>query len=203
MQPGTRIGDYIVRGELRRDDLGSVYEAVHLVLPRQAAIKICDAFTKSIAVQMLREACILEALAHPAAPRVFECGMLPDRRPWVATELVEGRTIAEEITDGALEIADVLAIVRTVADVLAHAHARGVVHYHITERVIVRMTARAVPVCLVGWSEVATRDGDRAGDPTVDLKALGAVAYRALTGSPVVGGITITCTSNGVFHSRV
>jgi serine/threonine protein kinase len=189
VQPGARIGDYIVRGELRREDIGIVYEAVHLVLPRQAAIKVCDAFTKSIAVQMLREACILEALAHPAAPRVFECGVLPDRRPWVATELVDGSTLAHEINDGPLEIADLLAIVRTIADVLAHAHARNVVHHHVTERVVVRTPGRTVPVCLIGWSEVATRDGDRGGEPADDIHALGALAYRALTGSAVVGAL--------------
>jgi serine/threonine protein kinase len=187
--PGSRIGDYIVRAELQNEDMGVVYEAVHLVLPRRAALKVMhqsNVWLKSLAVQMLREACILEALSHPGAPRVYECGVLPDKRPWVALELIDGRTLAQEMAEGAIAPADMIQILRTIGDVLAHAHARGVVHHHISERVIVRTPDRAVPVCLRGWSEVGTQDSSRDIDPATDILALGAVAYRALTGAVLV-----------------
>src|SRR5580704_13301249 len=123
-----RIADYRVEREIYRDDGATTYKAVHLVLPRQVALRVLRDDQKPLAMQMLREACILEALSHPGVPRVFECGVLRDKRPWVAMELVEGPTLGELCREGPLAIADLVVATRTIAEVLEHAHARGVIH---------------------------------------------------------------------------
>lgn len=162
-----------------------VYGAVHLVLPRHAAIKVMhpgQAWMRSLAVQILREACILEALSHPGVPRVFECGVLSDKRPWVAMELIEGVSIAELANETPLAVADIVIALRTVADVLEHAHARGVVHHRLTEAVVIRTPKRQSPFSVRGWGDVVTHDSSLAAEPSSDIFALGVLALRAFTG---------------------
>src|SRR5688572_16789709 len=94
---GTRVGDYRIERELGSEETGVVYLGTHVVLPRQVALKIMHAnhaWLRAMAVQVIREACLLEAMSHPAVPRVYECGVLPDRRPWTAFERIDGMSIA-------------------------------------------------------------------------------------------------------------
>src|ERR1051325_9459 len=118
--PGSRIGDYVVER-----DAGDGYEAVHVLLPRRVRLEVMHPTfvgLKPVAVRMMREACILEALRHPGVPRVFEVGLMNDsrtNRPWVASELVEGELLAER---GVLDAVSVLELIRDIADVLSHAH---------------------------------------------------------------------------------
>jgi hypothetical protein len=186
-QPGLRIGDYRVERELRADDTGVIYEALHLLLPRRAAVKVAHPMAaRHAAVQMLREACVLEALAHPGVPRVFECGVLVDKRPWVARELIEGRSLAESMQAGSVAIADLVVMLRAVAEILEHAHGRGVFHHRLGEAAIVHTPDRASAYAVRGWADVVVHDSQRTVDASSDIHALGAVAYRALTGAPLL-----------------
>lgn len=187
-KPGARIGDYIVEREVGSEATGVIYLATHAMLPRRANVKVMHAgssWLRSIAVQMLREACLLEALSHPAIPKVFECGVLPDRRPWTAFERIDGVTLAALLSRGQLTIADVVVVLRDVADLLAHVHARGVVHRRLTANAIARTPDRGFSVCVRHWDDALTFD--TASCVTVnarnDVHALGVVAFRALTGS--------------------
>lgn len=75
---GERIGNYRVKGELGRSGAGTLLRAQHVVLPRRAIIKVIHtafASVSSFAVQTLREACILEVIAHPGVPIVYESGL--------------------------------------------------------------------------------------------------------------------------------
>lgn len=187
--PGLRIGDYRVERELRSDDTGVIYEAVHLVLPRRAAVKVThpsSAFVRAVAVQMMREACVLEALAHPGVPRIYECGMLPDKRPWVARELIEGTTLADLMRAGSIAMSDLVVMMRTVAEIIEHAHDRGVVHQQLGEGAIVKTPKRTLPYCVRGWAAVVAQDSERGGDATDDVRALGVLAFRGLTGAQYV-----------------
>lgn len=178
-----RIGDYRVEREIRREDGATTYQAVHVVLPRRATLRVLDGTSKKpIAMQIFREACILEALHHPGIPRVFECGVLADKRPWVAQELIEGPTLGELCREGPLAIVDLVVALRTIGEVLEHAHSRGVMHQQLGEGVVVRATGRHAPFTIIGWGSVGTRDGNRNADPSHDVHALGALAFRALTG---------------------
>lgn len=183
---GTRIGDYRIERERHTEDAGIVYEGTHLVLPRHAAIKIAN--DKAAGVQMLREACVLEALLHPGVPRIYECGVLADKRPWVALERIDGASLAETTKDTPIAISDLAMVVRACADILAHAHARGVVHHRLNETIVVLTPNRASPVCVRGWGHVVAHDSELAADPSSDVYALGALAYRALLRTPLVPG---------------
>ena len=171
---GTRIGDYAIERELRSEATGVVHLGVHVILPRRAAIKILHAGS------LLREACILEALSHPGVPRIYECGVLADQRPWVATELIDGNCLADAPP---VTLAELVTIVRAVADILGHAHGRGVVHQRLVERVVVLTPGRVTPVCLRGWGDVVTHELHPPAEPASDVYSLGALAQRALQGT--------------------
>jgi ferredoxin len=132
-----RVGDYTVEREVSE----GVYEATHLLLPRRVTLRVVGP-DRPGALQVMREACILEALRHPGVPRMFECGRFGDRT-WIAVERIEGAA------PGAMAIDAVIALVRDVAKVLEHAHARGVTHGHVCRETIV---LRAGGPCVIGWS---------------------------------------------------
>lgn len=184
---GTRIGDYLVEQELRSEGTGIVYLTQHVVLPRRAAVKVMhgeQGYQKQMAVQMLREACLVEALSHPGIPRVYECGVLPDRRPWTAYEYVDGEPLDQSIGEIPLPVADVVVMMRDVADILDHIHQRGIVHRHVTPTSIVRAPKRRFAVTLVQWGEACTLDAAESRvEPKDDVHELGRLAFRALTGA--------------------
>jgi len=209
--PDDRIGSYRVETELGPAGAGLLIQARHLVLPRRAIIKVVHAAFATIApyvLQTLREACILEAIAHPGVPIVYESGVLRDRRPWFAFELIAGPTLDELLAQGQVPVIEVAGLVRDLAEILEHAHRRGVIHCGLRPDRIVLTAERRYPLCIPDWSESiahdaahmprAAPDGSRSylapelADPgtdehpviddRTDMFALGVIAYRALTG---------------------
>ncbi len=196
MARGDRIGDYQIEHELAT---GTLYRGIHSVLPRRALIRIAADPSESVAV--LREACILAALPHPGIVRVYETGRFADGRTWFAREVVEGLTLAGTFVMGAIEPAVATSMIRDVAEVLAYAHQRGVIHGGITpEKLVVAGRNRGFPMCITDWSHARTHDTEQNApvergvytapeivmngviDDRIDVFALGVVAYRALTG---------------------
>lgn len=182
-----RIGDYVIEAELGFEEIGMVYLGRHAVLPRHAEVKVMHAgenWLRAKAVQMLREACLLEALAHPGIPRVYECGVLLDKRPWAAIEHVDGTSVGTLVANGPLPLPDVLELVRDAADILDHIHRRGIVHRKLSSEAIVRTPKRRFPVYVRHWGDACTLDAEGHGalDARDDVHALGVIAFRALTG---------------------
>jgi serine/threonine-protein kinase len=201
----ARISDYLIERGLPARNTEVAYRAKHRVLPRCARVVILNpAFVgvRPAELQLMREACILEALHHPGVPRVFECGVL-ERRPWVAMEHIEGTTIEQAAAERPLAVADAIGVVRDAAAILAHAHQRGVVHRNLTPKTIIRTQARGFPICVTEWGDASTADADSAGalpaqpyarfyrapelavdgraDARADVYSLGAVMFEAAT----------------------
>jgi eukaryotic-like serine/threonine-protein kinase len=173
--PGMRVGDYRLGASLEAAPGELAFAAVHLVLPRHAVIHTPAEPAEDAAVALLRRAWILEALRHPAVPRMYECGRLPgsiDRCPWIAVEPVAGPTV------DVLSPREVVALIADLAGVLAHAHATDVTHRGVRTSAIVRAAAG---FRLADWTAAGV-----GGDRAADLRALGAVAYRALTRADVI-----------------
>ena len=215
---GARIGNYRVVRELARAGTVGSYEVEHALLPRVAVLKVghpAPTNTRALAVHLLREACILEALRHAGVPIVYEAGM-HDGRPWFAVERVAG----EPLMVGSLAPLEVAAILRDVAVVLAYAHKRGVVHAALRpERILVTSRTRGSGVCVVEWGDARTHDAAAAipriptpgsrdfaapeqtlhgtVDDLADIYALGAIAYRAIAGALPYDGATAVAIADG------
>jgi serine/threonine protein kinase len=209
--PDDRIGNYRVEHELGPTGSGVLLQARHQVLPRRAIIKVVHAAfagESPYLIQTLREACILEAISHPGVPIVYESGLLQDRRPWFAFELIHGPTLDDLLVPRALPAREVARVMRDLADILEQAHRRGVIHRGLRPDRVVMTSQRRYPLCIPDWSEaiahdasasVPPPDGSRAYmapelvhqdaggaervDDRADMFALGAIAYRALTGT--------------------
>lgn len=194
--PGARIGDYVVEREVAYEESAIVYFATHVVLPRQAHIKVAHPGPRAAAVQLLREACILEALSHPGVPRVHECGVLPDRRPWASIEMMPGVTLERQVGDRPIALSDLVVALRDVADILRHAHERGIVHRRLTAGTIIHAQRRRSTYAIEDWGDARALDAevdagvDGAIDPREDVHALGTIAFRALTGQPPRPGVS-------------
>ena len=132
----TRIGDYELTRALPAMVAGVLeFEATHVLLPRLAHIRIAE---HDAAPQLVRQACILEALRYPGVPRIYECGLLDDRRPWIAYEALEGPTLAQLMLERAWTPNEMLVVMRDLAEILHHAHMRGVVHGRLSPETIAR-----------------------------------------------------------------
>lgn len=159
---GTRVGEFVIERSVGARGTGHIYKATHLVLPRRATIHVLPAAegpVRNVALDLLREACIVDAVDHPGMPRVFECGMLPDRRPWIATELIEGVSVAHLLDTRRVSINEVIAIVRDVADILAESHRRGLVHCSVAPAsIVIPAQPRRFALCLVDWVAARVHD---------------------------------------------
>jgi len=205
---GARIGDYRVDHEVAIEANSVVYLATHVVLPRKSHIKVAHPGSRTSAVQLLREACILEVLSHAGIPRVHECGVLPDRRPWCAIEIMAGATFKQLTGDGPVALSDLVAALRDLADILQHAHERGIVHRRLITSSIVQTQRRRHGYAISDWSDARTLDAavDTVVDPRSDVHALGVIAFRALTGKlaePLVSAATYCPAAPGELISLI
>ncbi|HEY4057074.1 MAG TPA: serine/threonine-protein kinase [Kofleriaceae bacterium] len=201
VQSGDLLNNYRLAERLEGQRSGACFAATHAVLPRRAAIKIAAGEDRNLAaVRLLREACMLDALQHPGVPRIYDAGVTSDRRPWFAREMFDGESVAQHLWRGVLEPVDVAVLVRDVADTLAYAHGRGVIHGDLHAGVVRLTPSRRFGAAITDWSEAIAHDAKdarpimegvhvapevKAGDAIddrADVYALGVLAYMALTG---------------------
>jgi serine/threonine protein kinase len=134
--PGDRIGHYQVHEFLGEGGMGTVFEVEHVALARRYALKVLR--TKVIerdagaAQKFLREARTAARVRHPNIVDVVDFGHLADGRPYFVMELLEGHSLADLVANGPLPPAEVVQIARQLANALAAAHDRGVVHADVT-----------------------------------------------------------------------
>jgi eukaryotic-like serine/threonine-protein kinase len=128
LAPGTRIGQYEVLEQLGSGGMGDVYRAHDTKLDRFIALKVVlDSGTNRTADHVLREGRAASALNHPNIGTLYEVGEFGGQ-PYLAMEYIEGQPLSAAIPPEGLEPADVIKYGVQVADALAHAHGRGVIH---------------------------------------------------------------------------
>ncbi len=128
---GDLIGPYRLLRELGAGGMASVWlaERVDGSLQRQEALKLPRAgWAPGLARRMARERDILATLEHPRIARLYDAGVTPAGRPWLAMELVDGQAIDAYCAAHRLGVEACVRLVLQVADAVAHAHARLVVH---------------------------------------------------------------------------
>jgi serine/threonine-protein kinase len=130
LQPGARLSAYEILGLIGAGGMGEVYRARDTKLHREVALKVLPArfaLDPDRLARFQREAQVLASLNHPNIAIIHGLEESDGVRALVL-ELVEGPTLADRITQGAIPFDEALPIARQVADALEAAHGHGVIH---------------------------------------------------------------------------
>jgi len=127
---GTFLGPYEILGLVGSGGMGEVYKARDRRLGRHVAIKILpvkNAVDRDRLMRFEREARLASSLNHPNIVTIYDIGE-ENSIPYIAMELVEGRTLREALNAGPVSLRQIVGIALQVADALAKAHESGIVH---------------------------------------------------------------------------
>ncbi|HUQ27337.1 MAG TPA: serine/threonine-protein kinase [Usitatibacter sp.] len=207
-----KFGRFKVLDQLGRGAMGIVYRAQDEMLMRTVAIKTV-ALTGSSKerdgheARFLQEARAAGALNHPAIITIYDMGREGDTA-FIAMELVEGKDLRELIADVSLTPSRAVTIAASVAEGLAFAHERGIVHRDIKPGNIMVLADGRVKIMDFGIARltepaVKTQTGVLLGSPQymapeqiigqpldhrADIFSLGLVLYEMLTGTRAFQG---------------
>jgi serine/threonine protein kinase len=131
---GHRLGDYVVEELIAKGGMGAVYRGVQPVIRKQVAIKVLltsGPTELDYAQRMLEEARTVNSIGHPNIIDIFNFGELPDGRPWLVMEYLDGLSISQWVrarTNSEPPVERVIAILEQICAALEAAHVVGVVH---------------------------------------------------------------------------
>ena len=215
---GTSVDGFLIESVLGGGAFGAVYRGRQVGLDRIVAIKVPTheiAADPVMARRFAREARAAARIAHPGVVTIHAVGELPDGRPFIAMELIEGEPLDTILKDGPLGPIRALELARQVASALSETHASDVVHRDLKPSNIVWRRDRngddritlvdfGIAVCKPGTAD-ATRltaggligtphymspeqaHGDQV-DARADIYALGCIVFELLTGEPPFDG---------------
>jgi serine/threonine protein kinase len=209
---GSVVGDAfrIVR-PIGEGGTARVYEARHVRLSsKRFAVKVLHGFFASQAnavARFAREAEAASAVRHPGIVEIHDVDRMPDGRPYLVTELLEGEDFGSLLkARGKVPVPFAVRVARKVCQALSAAHAAGIIHRDLKPENVFLIGAGDKPQIKVldfGISKIEgagaaqlTRTGMVVGTPAymspeqaagakvdarTDIYAVGAILYRALT----------------------
>ena len=128
--PVRQIGAYQILSLLGAGGMGAVYLAKDMRLNRRVAIKVLTAELSGKAdfpQRLEREAQVISSLSHPHICTLYDIGRQAGV-DFLVMEYLEGQTLAQRLTKGALPLDQALRYAIEIADALDFAHRHGVVH---------------------------------------------------------------------------
>ena len=138
---GTKLGPYEIQSLIGAGGMGEVYRARDTRLQRDVAIKILPSSLATDQDRLRRfeqEARAVAALNHPNILTILDVGTAPlaappdapnaPTSPYIVSELLEGATLRERLSSGALRERRAVDYAIQIAHGLAAAHERGIVH---------------------------------------------------------------------------
>ncbi|MGH7638737.1 MAG: protein kinase domain-containing protein [Gemmatimonadaceae bacterium] len=206
---------YALESEIGRGGMSVVYRARDIRLNRQIALKVLPpelAYDPAVRMRFTREAQTGAQLSHSHIVPIYDVGER-DGLAYFVMAFVSGGSLAALLAREPRQPPDeARRIICEIADALAYAHERGVIHRDIkpdnilidanTGRVLVtdfgiarameagtRLTATGIAVGTPTYMSPEQAEGDREIDGRSDIYSLGVVAYQMLTGRvPFTGG---------------
>jgi serine/threonine protein kinase len=202
---------YELDQEIGRGGMGVVYRAKDRRLKRTVAIKVLPpelAFRSEIKTRFLREAETAAQLNHPNIVDIYAVDEA-EGIVFFVMAYITGDNLAKRVHDhGSLSVDETRRILRDVADALAYAHERGVIHRDIKpDNILIdaqsgrpmvtdfgiaraitegdsRLTATGIAIGTPTYMSPEQAAGERTIDGRSDLYSLGILGYQMLTGEP-------------------
>ena len=223
-EPLGTVGRYILQSILGQGGLGTVYGAWDPMLSRKVAVKTLQGRWQQGGVLgspnelILNEARAAARLSHPHIVTVFDAGT-SEQGVYIAMEPLQGQDLRHMLRGGWRPgMTEVASIIRRVAEALAYAHTKGVIHCDIKPANIFMVDRRSPKVLDFGIARVSRKDGAStqaatAGSPhylspeqinggTVDRRcdvySLGVVMFELLTTQLPYTGSTVDDITHAV-----
>jgi tRNA A-37 threonylcarbamoyl transferase component Bud32 len=182
-----------------------VYLAQDTALGREVAIKVLDphaAADSTLRKLFVKEARALAQLSHPNIVGVFDVGEV-DGLPFIVMEYVPGSSLKQRIErTGALPLADAVRLADGIANGLAFAHSRGIIHADMKPSNVLLDLNDKPKICDFGIARTPAEDSEspqlfatalyvapervegRPASVASDVYGLGLVVYEMLVGKP-------------------
>ena len=212
----TLGGRYEIVRELGAGGMGRVFQSIDTQTGRAVAAKVLITSESENVDAILRfhqEGALLSTLKHPNIVQVFST-FLEENTSCIIMELLEGRSLGQILKAERLPLHRIKRIAMQVAEALAYAHSRGIIHRDIKPDNIMVIGDDHVKVTDFGIARIAnptgtlatltmTKAGMTVGTPLYmapeqiegrqldgrsDMYALGAVLYQMVTGRPPFEG---------------
>lgn len=127
----SKIGRYLIKSELGRGGMATVYHALDPHFRREVALKVLPReflHNSTFRTRFEREAHTVARLEHPAIVPVYDFGE-EDGQPYLVMRYLTGGSLADRLLkEGALSYEETTRLIRRLAPALDEAHARGIIH---------------------------------------------------------------------------
>ena len=226
------VSHYRIVEKVGAGGMGVVYRAHDDRLNRDVALKFLPDelnHDENARALLIREARTASALNHPNICTIYDVGEA-DGKSYIVMEFVSGRSLAEQIPEDGLPVETVIRYGEQIADAMAHAHERGVIHRDLKTPNVIVMPGGRVKVLDFGLAKhmtpgeitlktqsISTLTGEGAivgtmhymapelfrGEPAdarSDIWALGVVLYEMCNGKRPFRGRTSYELSSMILH---
>jgi serine/threonine protein kinase len=182
LDPGTRLGEFLVLRAIGSGGMGVVYAAQQDRPRRTVALKVLRRGLRRPDIQKRfeREAEVLGRLQHPGIAQIYAFRQGERAAPaYLVMELVEGPPITEFARARELTFAERVALVARLCDSVQHAHERGIVHRDLKPANVL-VTADGQPKVLdFGIARATGREGHLSTIHTAHGQLVGTLAYMS------------------------
>src|SRR5213082_2270822 len=179
---GQFFGNYKITHKLGAGGQGTVYKAIDQKLGRTVVIKVLPAeltVKESNLKRFEREARLASALDHPNICTIFDLNDLNGVH-FIAMQFVEGKNVRELVYGRPLDFRSALSITIQVADALAAAHERGIIHRDIKAGNVMVNPSGQVKILDFGLAKLVDESASPGGIHHTDLTEVG-IPYGTAT----------------------
>ena len=125
-----QFGRYVIKGELGRGGMATVFHAYDPRFERDVAIKVLPReflHDPQFRVRFEREAKTIALIEHPAIVPVYDFGE-EEGQPYIVMRYMSGGSLSDRLAQGPLPINEVINMINRLAPALDAAHGKGVIH---------------------------------------------------------------------------